>query len=166
MTSETTDHNKIATEALNFRDTFQSLQLATVSETGQPLASYAPYVLLNKSTFGIFISRLAKHTHHLLNTPHASVIFIEPESSAQNIFARRRLIYHCIAHSQPRDSTRCSEVISAMEQRFGPVVKQLEQLADFEAFTLEMTQADYIVGFGKAYRFENGNLTNPSLITG
>jgi len=56
------DQNSIITAAREFLTTFESMQLATVNSSGQPMASYAPFVRLDNGQLGIFISDLDAHT--------------------------------------------------------------------------------------------------------
>ena len=162
--SVTTKNTNLADEAKQFRASFQSLQLATIDNASCPSASYAPYVLFDDESFGILTSRLATHTHNMLKQPVAAFLFIEEESRAKNIFARRRLSYQCRVTHHPRHSHFFQELTDKMTSKFGAIATQLAQLPDFEAFHLQPRLAEYVKGFGNAWRFKNGTLTAGSLI--
>ena len=147
------DQNSIITAAREFLTTFESMQLATVNSIGQPMASYAPFVRLDNGQLGIFISDLAAHTANLRNQPVASALFIESETQAKQIFARKRLMLECGVSMHQRESAESSRVLKAMQQRFGDIIAQLTPLADFHVFTLSLTQATYVTGFAQASVF-------------
>lgn len=155
------DLENIATEAQSFLKQFQTLQLATADEKGLPCASYAPYVQLSKNQYSIYISALAVHTANLIARPHASVFFIEPENESSQLFARKRLTLSCTAQRHARDSDRHPLIIDALTGKFGPVMKHLSSMTDFNTFTLTCHDASYVRGFGQAYRFSQGDLTKP-----
>ena len=147
------DQHSIITAAREFLTTFKSMQLATVNSSGQPMASYAPFVRLDNGQLGIFISDLAAHTANLRNQPVASALFIESETQAKQIFARKRLMLECGVSMHQRESAESSRVLKAMQQRFGDIIAQLTPLADFHVFTLSITQATYVTGFAQASVF-------------
>ena len=155
------DQNSILTAAREFLTTFKSMQLATVDASGQPMASYAPFIQLDNGQLGIFVSDLAAHTANLRNQPVASALVIEPETQAKQIFARKRLMLECSVSMHERESAVSSQVLQAMRQRFGDIIAQLTPLADFHVFTLSITQAIYVTGFAQASVF-NGQRFNAS----
>lgn len=158
-------HPEITRAAIQLRDSSDSIILSTVDENSGPSASYAPYILFSDGSFGILVSRLAKHTQNLLNTPTASILFIEPESATSNIFARKRLTFQCSSVEHlPRDSTQFNELIELLGNKFGSIAKQLAELPDFEGFRLPATSASYVQGFGSAWQFANGKLDEAHLI--
>ena len=84
----TPDQQKID-EAITFINGFTSIILGTVTKSGRPHTSYAPYIT-NNGNFYIFVSGLAQHAHSLENGT-ASVFLVENEQLAKTIFARKRL---------------------------------------------------------------------------
>ena len=87
-------------------DRFQSIQLGTADQTGVPEASYSPSIVDEGRNFYVHVSELASHTSNLRDSARASVLIIEDESTAENLFARKRVAYQCIAslierHSDP-----------------------------------------------------------------
>lgn len=136
----------------------KSLLLASRSADGHADISYAPYVC-EEFTFYIFVSELAKHTHNLLNHPYASILFIQPEVEATNLFARQRLTLDCqvteIAHTDPLYDKQ----LAAMEQAFGETVSLLRSLPDFHLLALSPRQGQFVAGFGQSFAVDaNGRL--------
>ena len=60
------DINEVTTEFRVFRNSFQSVQLATVDEHGKPEASYAPCLRDRKHIY-VFVSELSRHTANLIH---------------------------------------------------------------------------------------------------
>lgn len=129
----------------------QSLMLATVNKDGSPLVSYAPYIVNEHKQFYIFISQLAAHTANLQHNGQASLMLIEDEAAAAQLFARQRLTFQCRATSITRHSLEWNHVIVQYHDRFGDIVELLESLPDFQLFQLTPTSGQLVVGFGQAY---------------
>lgn len=129
----------------------QSLMLATVNQDGSPLISYAPYVVDEHKQFYIFISQLAAHTVNLQHNGQASLMLIEDEATAAQLFARQRLTFQCQATPVARHSLEWNQVMAQYRDRFGPIVELLESLPDFQLFQLTPTSGQLVLGFGQAY---------------
>lgn len=137
-----------------------TLMLSTVSESGAPDLSYAPFIRDQVGCFYILISELASHTVNLLAKPHASVMIIRPEAESSNLFARERAIFNCSARKVDRHEAIYSDRLTTLQDKFGDVVTVLRSLADFHLMALCPQNGRYIVGFGQAYTIElkEGNL--------
>lgn len=61
-----------------FHRVYDSVLMATATEDGEPVASYAPY-LEHGGDFYVYVSDLAAHTQNLKRNPRASLMFIEDE---------------------------------------------------------------------------------------
>ena len=146
-------------EAQAFHRQFASLLLATASAAGEPLASYAPYVLDDAGRFCIYVSALAGHTGHLLETRKASVLFIEDESRSRQIFARKRLTYACTAESIDRGSPAFAALMAQFAACHGQIMTVLRDLQDFQLFRLEPMRAVYVRGFGEAFTLDGERLS-------
>jgi len=155
----------IQRELLALRDRHRSVLMATVSADGEPEASYAPYVLDPDGCFYVYLSGLARHGRNLLAQPRASLLFVEPEEEAPQIFARRRLSYVCRAELVERDTPQWRAVLERFEQRFGAVMGVLRGLADFRLFRLEPQRGSYVRGFGQAYELEGPGLARLKAVT-
>ena len=64
---------------------FQSMNLATVDEAGNPNASYAPFAHDENNNLYVFISGLSKHTSNMFHTKKASVLFVEDEARIREV---------------------------------------------------------------------------------
>lgn len=144
-----------------FRATRRSVLLATVDAQGQPDASYAPCLEDERGDIYVFVSGLARHTRHLMATGRVSVLFIEDEVAAANLFARRRLTLDCTATAMARDHPHWGAYLDALTERQGSLVGTLRGLADFQLFRLTPLSSTYVRGFGQAFRFEGGGFTRP-----
>jgi len=136
-------------EALTFISGFSSVVLGSVTKSGQPHTSYAPYITDN-SHFYVYVSGLAQHASTLKNGM-VSLLFIENEQQAKTIFARKRLTINCRVSSISRDSQRYDSLLNTMQARHGATVKLLRALPDFILFELKPEQASFVIGFGAAY---------------
>jgi putative heme iron utilization protein len=131
----------------------RSLLLATSNSEGDAEISYAPYVRIEQAYY-IFVSELARHTGNMLRSRRASVMFIQPETEAANLFARRRLIFSCRVAEIRADDARYTPILDAMRQACGDVVGLLSSLTDFHLLALAPRQGQYVAGFGKAYAID------------
>jgi uncharacterized protein (DUF924 family) len=145
-------------EIAEFRALFQTMTLATVSASGEPEASYAPYVSDAFGNLYAFVSTLSRHTHNMQHTGRASVIFLEDEQTCANLFARKRLVYRCFTHPVSRDAAEWRAIMQTFDARFGPFMETLRSLADFGLMRFMPFEASYVIGFGQAYA-----LTGPTL---
>ena len=131
----------------------QTLQLATVDVTGQPDASYAPYVQV-AGNYYIFVSQLAAHTQNLLAQKQTSIMLIQPEQDAKNLFARMRYTCACEVADIARTEALFNEVMVSMQERFGSIIELLTSLGDFHLLQLQPTNARLVMGFGKAIELD------------
>ena len=141
-----------AEEAAAFLGRFRTLQMATASATGEPEASYAPFVRAGDNTFFICVSDLSRHTGHLAANGRASILLIEDESEAAQLFARRRLVFECAAGQVERGAARWNAIMDLFEREFGEVIGLIRPLADFRMFALVPRRGVYVKGFGQAWR--------------
>ncbi len=129
----------------------KTLQLATLDAVGEPSISYAPFVQDDAGNFYIFVSRLSRHTQEILQHPQLSVLLIEDEQAARQIFARTRVTYRCAAAVVAREAAEYAPLLDAMEARFGNVVGLLRGLGDFVMFRLVPQSGRFVMGFGQAF---------------
>ncbi|WP_367888879.1 iron-sulfur cluster assembly scaffold protein, partial [Aeromonas salmonicida] len=76
-----------------------------------------------------------------------SLMLIEDETGARELFARKRLTFDALAEVVARDDVRWSQAIAALEGRFGEIVKGLSNLKDFVLFRLKPEQGLFVKGF-------------------
>ncbi|MEN8132043.1 MAG: DUF924 family protein [Pseudomonadota bacterium] len=159
MDKESTQSSaELSNELLEFRSTFRSVLLSTVSQESIPEVSYAPCVTDEEGNVYIYVSGLSRHTHNLRNTGRVSLLFIEDEGPVRNIFARKRLSYSCETKALSSDSADWSQILDRFKERFGKFVDTLRLLPDFQLFKLTPASGNYIRGFGQAYSFKGAGL--------
>lgn len=142
----------------------RSCMLATVSKSGVPLQSYAPVFVDERRQFFVYVSAMAKHYAHLRKSGLASLSLIEDESTAENLFARKRVTVDCRAKSVERDTDEWKVGVENLEQRHGETMAFLKDLVDFDLFCLTPSEGRLVLGFGKAYRVSGEALQEVSYI--
>lgn len=141
------------------REKTSSLVLATVGNNGLPNVSYAPFVGDEDGNFYVYVSGLSEHTTKLLTNPVAAILLMEDESSAKQIFARKRISYQCVIELVERKHPNYETLLNSMSARFGNVVNILRSLPDFYLFRLSPVSGRFVTGFGQAYQLSGDNLT-------
>lgn len=149
---------KIQAEYDKFPQDFASIIISTVNEKGIPNASYTPFVMDEFKNIYIYVSGLSSHTTNIQNHPYVSVLFIEDEAKADNIFARRRLNFDCTASLITRETEQWHQVVDNFQERFGDIIEMLRSLPDFRIFKLTPNQGRFVIGFGAAYNISGDNL--------
>lgn len=137
----------------------KSLQMASLTSEGLPYASYAPFVNHN-GYFYIYISELAKHTQNLIEDKRISILIVEDESKCSQIFARKRLSGEGDVVEVERTEESYVEIVEVFTERFGNIMNVLGNLSDFRLFRIEINAGGFVMGFGKAYTFSQGNISN------
>ncbi|ENK2092528.1 TPA: heme utilization protein HutZ [Vibrio vulnificus] len=150
---------RLEPEIKEFRQERQTLQLATVDVDGRPNVSYAPFVQ-NQEGYFVLISKIARHARNLLENPQVSLMMIEDEEGAKQLFARKRLTFDAVASVIERDTQLWHQVITQMEERFGEIVSGLSQLEDFVLFNLKAERGLFVKGFGQAYQVSGDDLVD------
>ncbi len=152
----------IQISANQFRTQFKTVLMATTSSQYDVDVSYAPFILDQQSRVCIFVSTLAKHTQNLINHPHVSLMWIEDEQDASNLFARKRLTLKCSAITIARTSSEWDTLLLSFEERHGETIALLKTLQDFQLFRFEADTGVYVRGFGKADPIFGNNLQTNS----
>ncbi|MGL4830072.1 MAG: heme utilization protein HutZ, partial [Vibrio sp.] len=135
----------------------KTLQIATVDEQGLPNVSYAPFVQ-NQQGYFVLISQLARHARNLAVNPQASIMMIEDESDAKQLFARIRLTFDAQVSIVERESEMWFQVMARLEERFGEIIAELSQLPDFILCQFKPEQGLFVKGFGQAYQVSGDEL--------
>ncbi len=99
---------------------------------GKSNVSYTPFVLLDDGYY-ILISIIARH-------------------------ARKRLTYEAQAVIIERDTTQWKTAIETMQERFGEIIDNLSNMANFTMFQLPPKNGLFVKGFGKAFQVGAGDL--------
>ena len=153
---------RLNAEIRDFIDSRRSLQLATLGEDGVPYASYAPFAADEASLF-VILSDIAIHGLNLLRQPRASVLIIEDEDTAEELFARRRVGYQVTAEELAVGSDGWDDGVTHLAQRHGERPRRLSSLADFRLYRLCPEHGRYVTGFGKAYSLAGGTLAHAEI---
>ena len=144
-----------------FRQQQKSLILSSLSPNNIPLASYAPFIEDEQGCFYLLLSDLAGHSINLQNHQNKqstlSILLIEDEQTAGNIFARKRLSYNCQVTSWSREHPHWQEKIEQLQERFGKTIEVLAALTDFKLYVLKPVEGQYVRGFGQAYTLKNSD---------
>jgi len=154
--------NKIFEEAIKEKDKLisemRTIILSTNSKNGNSNASYAPSIIDANGHYYIFISELSQHTKNIIENSNLSIMIIEDESKANNIFARKRLTMVCDSQIIKRDSKNWSQIINKMEKKFGDTIIFLREMTDFHLFKLVPKNGLLVYGFGKAFKLLRSDL--------
>lgn len=149
-----------------FLDDISSLTLATCSADGIPNASYAPFVTDDDRHFYIYISGLSTHTQNLAATGKASIMAIEDEAKATQLFARARLTFECTARELERETPHWEAIADRFADRFGKIIDVFRPLADFRIVQLVPSSGRFVIGFGAAYDVSGDRLDRLVQVTG
>ena len=148
---------------LAFRDRVLSAQIATLGGDGSPEASYAPFVRRDNNYF-LFLSELASHTRNLQHNPTISLLLIEDEAQAGNVFARKRISLQGRADFVGREESEFAPVLSEFHLRFGQVMELIEPLPDFRLFRVTPASGRFVRGFAQAFELSGEALDQLSHI--
>ncbi|MHC5212769.1 MAG: HugZ family pyridoxamine 5'-phosphate oxidase [Planctomycetota bacterium] len=141
-----------------FPDGFRSVVLATVDGRARPHASYAPFVMDEQHRIHCLLSGMAEHAANVEATGRASVMFLEDESAAAQIFARRRLTFDCRAEFLAIGDPARDDVRRRFVERFGSMAERLLSMPDFRPVRFTPTSGRFVIGFGAAYDVDGGDL--------
>ena len=153
---------QVSREIMALVNNRKSLLLSTLTEDDEPYASYAPFAI-GETCLYILISEIAVHAKNLQHHPRASVLIIEDEDSAAELFARLRVQYHVSAELIVPESGAWETGIACLAERHGDRIMGLSELADFKLFRLQPMSGRYVKGFGRAFQIDGGSLTGEGL---
>jgi heme iron utilization protein len=122
---------------------------------GYPFGSVAPFVLNHQGMPTILISSIAEHTKNIAKNAHVSLVVFSGEEDLQ---ANARLTL--LAKAEQTD--KHNELMRARYLRYIPQAAQYFDMHDFAFYTLHITQARYIAGFGKMGWIEGDTMQIPS----
>lgn len=154
--------SRLNTEILRFIRSRRSLQLATLDQEGQPYASYAPFAIGTDCLY-VLLSEIAVHAVNLQLNPVASVLIIEDEDTADELFARIRVNYRVRAANLTYGSDHWHTGMNALIDRHGERPRNLGEHTDFRLFRLTPTGGRYVKGFGRAYTLAGETLAGESV---
>jgi len=119
---------------------------------GHPFGSHVPYLIgKDWSQVYLHLSRLAFHTQHLLNDSRISLFIAEPDRPGKNPSALQRLNLQGDATILlPTDG-----LYETVKQRYLEKFPQSQMMfgfGDFALWTMHMSDAHLVLGFGQAYQ--------------
>ena len=122
---------------------------------GYPFGSVAPFVLNHQGMPTILISTIAEHTKNIIQNAHVSLVVFKNENDLQ---ANARLTL--LAKAEQTDKN--NDLMRDRYLRYIPQAAQYFDMHDFSFYTLYITQARYIAGFGKMGWVEGEAMQLPS----
>lgn len=150
-------NEEVLAEFKKFNASHSSVVLGTVNSDGDADTTYAP-CLQKDGLYYVYISELAVHTKNLFNHMNASLLYIEPEDKAKNLFKRRRTTIRVEASTVERGSDKFIGIMDDYLENFGGIMKNLRDSLDFHLFELSPKKATYVRGFGQAYNIVGAKL--------
>jgi putative heme iron utilization protein len=144
-------------EAQQFLFSTQKGILSTHSSKfeGYPFGSVAPFVLNHQGMPTILISTIAEHTKNIIQNSKVSLVVFKDEADLQ---ANARLTLLATAEQSDKNN----ELMRARYLRYIPQAAQYFDMHDFNFYTLYITHARYIAGFGKMGWVEGDAMSIPS----
>lgn len=122
---------------------------------GYPFGSVAPFVLNHQGMPTILISSIAEHTKNIVKNAHVSLVVFDNETDLQ---ANARLTLLATAEQTDKNN----DLMRARYLRYIPQAAQYFDMHDFSFYTLHITHARYIAGFGKMGWVEGAEMAIPS----
>ena len=159
MSGKPIDLNEVREDFLSFKASVGSAQLGTLTADNKPEVSYSPIAWVGEYGY-LLVSELSTHTHNLMNNPVMSLLLIEDESSARNLFARKRVMIDGEAHEVPRGTPLFDEVIEQFTEQFGETVQVLVGLPDFHLMQINLLEGRFVRGFGQAFELTGDGLVD------
>lgn len=156
--SQPPDLNLVLAECKQFPSNFETLYIASCNAAGEPEASYAAYIEQD-GCYYIYTSELSAHTNNLAETGRCSVLFIESETDAKHLFARRRLTLQCRAIECRRDCAEFESLMKRFVEKFGNFMGMLRKLDDFHLYQLRPESGAYVAGFAQAFTLSGEGLS-------
>ncbi len=122
---------------------------------GYPFGSVTPFVLNHQGLPTILISSIAEHTKNIIQNANVSLVVFTDESDLQ-ANARLTLL------AKAEQSDKHDNLMRARYLRYIPQAASYFDTHDFAFYTLYITQARYIAGFGKMGWVEAADLVLPT----
>ncbi|MFW5432250.1 MAG: HugZ family protein [Methylophilaceae bacterium] len=122
---------------------------------GYPFGSVTPFVLDHQGMPTILISSIAEHTKNIIQNRYVSLIILEQENDLQ---ANARLTL--LATAEQTDKS--NDLMRQRYLRYMPQAAPYFETHDFSFYTLHITNARYIAGFGKMGWIEGEQMHSPS----
>lgn len=131
------------------------LSTHSVKHEGYPFGSVTPFVLDQQGMPTILISTIAEHTKNIIQDGHVSLIVFD---NADDLQANARLTLLATAEQTDKQNT----LLRDRYLRYTPHAVGYFEAHDFHFYTLHITHARYIAGFGKMGWIEGESMQLPS----
>lgn len=141
----------------------KTLMLSSLDHNVEPYASYAPFARDDDQLY-VLLSEIAVHGKNLAINPRASILIVEDEDTANELFARIRVTYKVNAELISDDSEGWEHGINVLSARHGKRINHLSEHSDFKLFRLTPDGGRYVKGFGKAYAIQGGTLAGTEML--
>lgn len=122
---------------------------------GYPFGSVAPFVLNHQGMPTILISSIAEHTKNIIQNCKVSLVVFANEADLQ---ANARLTLLATAEQTDKNN----DLMRARYLRYLPQAAQYFDMHDFTFYTLHISHARYIAGFGKMGWVDGAEMSIPS----
>lgn len=143
-----------------FDEDKKSLIISSVSDENEPLTSYAPFVKKEEKYY-VSISSNLPHFINMQSTKKAHILIIEDESSAEHIYARKRMYFSAECAVVQENS---EEIYKLFDKRYGESLAFLRSMKDFKIIEFSPQEKSLVLGFGAAYKMGvDGELQNKSI---
>ncbi len=135
----------------------RTILIAAKSQEDYPEMGVTP-VIRHDGDFYIYPSHLASHVRAMLDQNVAQFMMIEDETSAQNIWARRRLKFTASLVDVERDSALFDLLCTQFAAEHGPTIGVIRDFSDFHMMRLVPTVGVMVLGFAKAFELRGRDL--------
>lgn len=157
---KTLDYEGVKEEMKEFKASFGSVCLGTLSAKGEVLCSYAPLIQTSNGDY-IYISEISEHFSSIKHNPsNIEVLFLEDESKAASVILRKRLRFRVEAKFIERGD-EFDRIYDEFERQTGAAggIKTIRNMLDFHLIKLNYREGRFVKGFGQAYKIlENGEI--------
>lgn len=135
----------------------RTLLMAAPGDSGFPEMGVTPFVRHGGATY-IYPSRLSAHVRAILEAGRGAFMMIEDESSAQNIWARKRMKINADITEIDRKTENFNSICDLFADQHGPTMGLIRDFSDFHLLRLRPTDGVMVLGFAKAYRLSGSEL--------
>lgn len=152
-------NDEIIEEFKNFDKDKYSLIISTTSSENDPLTNYAPFVKIGEDYY-VSVSQNLPHFTNMAQTKKAHILIIEDESTADHIYARKRLYFSASCEVE-EDSEK---IFKLFDERYGDKLSFLRTMKDFKVIKISPEERSLVLGFGAAYKMDvEGKLMSKSI---
>lgn len=124
--------------------------LGSLDADGQAFVSMVPFAVDRHSAqIIIHVSLLAPHTRNLLSDPRVSLMVMQAETPAEPVHALPRVSMSGAAQRLQAQSPAWQSARTVYLARF-PEAEPITELGDFSFFSISITAARQVAGFGSA----------------